>query len=288
MHAVARRSNSGIVLLVVLAATFSPRPAESQTAVTTCGQEVKGDAYLTGDLDCPPDTEAAVQVLKGHLDLGGFTIRGGEIGVLCAKDTDETAPNGDEIYEYTHCSIANGSIVDQTLAGIVARDFKELDGVTVAPAAGAIYAIVAHRHLAVNNVNVQVASDGSAIYGASRAKIEGQNLTMTGGYSGIAFAKTVKIVGITASGYQYGAINSQKTNVTNATLTGGTLGIGALHARVVNSTITGNSEAGVYATRATIIGSTLTGNGTDIRTVHPPKVDNVTCDTSDWGVCAND
>ena len=119
-------SNVGSSLLVVAVVTVGivgVRTADAQTAITTCGQEVSGDAYLVGDLVCPSSTEAAVVIENGHLDLGGFTIHGGEYGVICGRDTGETV-NGQELYKYGKCRISNGTVADQTVLGIDAASWS--------------------------------------------------------------------------------------------------------------------------------------------------------------------
>jgi hypothetical protein len=283
-------SNLGFTLLVIAAVVvFGAQPAGAQTAITTCGQEVRGDAYLVGNLDCPVDTEAAVVIENGHLDLAGFTIRGGEYGVICGRDTGETI-NGDELYKYGKCSISDGTIADQTVVGVDARDI-ELTDVTIAPAPEAIFGIIVFRRMLFANVDLQLPSAVAAgIFGVlNKPRIEGSNLTITGGGHGISFVNKVKIAGMTASGYLYRAIGAKTVDLENADLTGGTDGIQAGSARIADSTITGHSDTGVRATRLRISGSTVTGNTLDLRLERRPKLENTICDTSNgWGVCAND
>lgn len=79
--------------------------ASAQTKVTTCGQVVTGNAFLSADLDCTgfadqveippqgsiydPPTQllgpAVVISKKGTLDLQGHTITGGNVGVYCPR-----------------------------------------------------------------------------------------------------------------------------------------------------------------------------------------------------------
>lgn len=284
-------SNVGSSLLVVAVVTVGivgARTADAQTAITTCGQEVRGDAYLVGDLVCPSGTEAAVVIENGHLDLGGFTIHGGEYGVICGRDTGETI-NGQELYKYGKCSISNGTVADQTVLGIDARQL-ELTDVTIAPAPEATFGIVIFRRMLFANVSLQLpATVAAGIFGVlNKPRIEGSNLTITGGGFGISFVNKVKIAGLTASGYVNHAIGAKTVDLENADLSGGTNGIQAGSARVVDSSIIGHSDAGVRATRLTISGSTVTGNAIDLELERRPKIDSTTCDTSNWGVCAND
>ena len=286
MCAVTRCSNLGILGLIVASLVVFPAArAASQTAITACGQEVKGDAYLVGDLDCPEETEAAVTIQNGHLDMRGFTIRGGEYGVFCAKETGEIGTaTGEEIYKYVNCSVSNGTIVDQTELGVDASKLKLTD-VTIAPAGG--FAIIASKELRFANVTVQLPAGGRGIVGNGR--IDGSNLTITGGRLGIAFAKKVSIKGMTMSGMTAYGVTGSTIRLENASVTDcGSNGIEGDKVRIIDSVVTGHSEVGVRAVRLRTAGSTVTGNGTDLFSVHRPKVVTTTCDTSNWGVCAND
>lgn len=90
-------------------------------AITTCGQVVpnKTLAYLTGDLDCtgftggPPDAAeflvggAVYLGRKSRLDLRGFTITGGEHGVLCDA---RICHNGKQCTKGP-CEVFNGTLI---------------------------------------------------------------------------------------------------------------------------------------------------------------------------------
>ena len=79
--------------LLFLTVTLPPdSAAQAPVEVNTCGQVVTGDGFLAADVDCTGftggllDYGAAVVLSRGStLDLGGFTLRGGQIGVICAK-----------------------------------------------------------------------------------------------------------------------------------------------------------------------------------------------------------
>jgi hypothetical protein len=280
MEPVSRVAHVSTFVLVVLLAASVPEAA-SQTAVTVCGQLVRGDAYLTDDLDCSPDTEAAVQLEGGSLDLRGFTIRGGEYGVLCATTLDEEL----EIYRYLTCRVFGGGIITgQSVFGIDGRTLV-VDDVTVAVDTG--FAIIVQKHLTFTNVTLQLGADATGTYGP-RAKIEGTNLTLTGGKSGVAFTKKILLDGVTATGYSDRGISGVTVKLRNASLTGGAYGVVAAHGRVESSVITGSSIAGIHATFLKVIGSTVTGNALDLQSEHRPRVEDTTCDTSNgWGVCSS-
>jgi hypothetical protein len=61
-------------LLIAAGTLLAPARAHA-VDVTSCGQFVRGNAKLTGDLDCSATADDAVK-LQGRLHLGGFTITG--------------------------------------------------------------------------------------------------------------------------------------------------------------------------------------------------------------------
>jgi hypothetical protein len=283
------RSSFGIALLAVaFVAVCGVRPAEAQTALTTCGQEIDGDAYLTGDLTCPPDTEFIVMLRNGHLDLAGFTLSGGEYGVLCARHTGEFAPNGDELVRYVNCSVSNGTIADTTALGVDGREVR-LSDVTIAPTTGAevVFATASHKRLRFTNLVLQLPANGVGFHGTIDGKIEGTNLTMVGGVAAIIQTSKVRIDGLNASGYSDHGIDARSVQLNNSSLTGGSgavFGVASINTRIESSTVTGHEDFGVAGHHLKVANSTVTGNGIDIQSDRPPKVKNTTCDTSNgWG-----
>ncbi len=61
-------------LLIAAGVLLVPAPTHA-VDVTSCGQSVRGNAKLTGDLDCSATDDDAVK-LQGRLHLEGFTITG--------------------------------------------------------------------------------------------------------------------------------------------------------------------------------------------------------------------
>lgn len=287
-----RRGYSVIVPLMI-AGTIGLAAGRSaaQTAITTCGQAVQGDAYLVGDLNCPDGTEAAVEIRNGSLDLRGFTISGGEYGVFCARPLGTFAPNGDEFYRYVTCSVSNGTIKDQSVLGVDARELT-LTNVTIQESDPALLvAVVAHKRLRVSNVDVQVGPGVLGIFGTGQNKmrLEGSDLTVTGGAIGISWAKKVQVDGLSVTGYELDGLYVRQVDLTGATISGGERGIAAGKVRLTSSTVTGNSVVGVTGIQFKLEGSTITGNALDLQSTKRPKLENTTCDTSNgWGVCAND
>lgn len=117
------RSLCAAIALVVLA--FAPAvhgaPPPADVAITSCGQVIpkKTLGYLTGDLDCTgftggpanigaQDAGAAVYIeKKGRLDLRGFTITGGQHGVVC----DALICKANHLCSKGPCEVFNGTIV---------------------------------------------------------------------------------------------------------------------------------------------------------------------------------
>jgi len=107
-----------VVLRTLLAATIASLtlpladidPARAQTPVSSCEQVVEGDGYLTGDLDCGPNTEAGVEIRSGgSLDMRGFGIHGGEYGVLCADEGRIISFM--DVFRYTPCRVFGGGTI---------------------------------------------------------------------------------------------------------------------------------------------------------------------------------
>ena len=283
-----RRGSVFATLLFLVTTTAGISAA--QTAVTACGQEVEGDAYLVGDLDCPDGTEAALTMRNGSLDLRGFTIRGGEYGVLCAKGLGTFAPNGEEFRRYLTCGVANGTIADQTLVAIDAGDLTLTD-VTIQESGATVFGAYAHKRLRVGNVDVELGPGAIGVSGtgALKMRLEGTGLTITGGRIGISFVKTVRVDGLTVTGYEVDGIYAAKVDVTNGMVSGGERGVAAGKIRLIDSVVTGNSVVGVIGDHVQLEGSTITGNGLDVESNHRPKLENTACGTSNgWGVCSDD
>ena len=283
-----------LVATMVSVACFvaSTYPAHAQTAVTACEQVVEGDGYLTGDLDCPPGTEAAVELRsQGSLDMRGFSIHGGEFGVLCSGPHKMEA--GVEIYVYTACRVFGGGTIDgQSVQGIDGSRVDVAD-LTISEAATdptrsvPPLAITAHKGLRFTNLNLQLAGTVPGIQ--CLGSVTGTGLTVTGGGFAIDGARTVKIDGVTASGYF--AQSARTVKLANASLAGGTTAISEVTRAVTltNSVVTGHSGTAIRAQHIKLVGSSVTGNALDLHADFPPRLVSSTCETSNgWGVCSND
>ena len=274
-------------------------PAHAQTAVTACEQVVEGDAYLPGDLDCPPGTEAAIELRsQGSLDMRGFSIHGGEFGVLCSGPHKMEA--GVEIYVYTACRVFGGGTIDgQSVQGIDGSRVDIAD-LTISVAATdptksvQPLAITAHKGLRFTNLNLQLAGTVPGIQ--CNGGVKGTGLTVSGGGTVIDNARSVKIDGVTASGYSRFAPYARTVRLTNASLTDGTEAIGEVPGvsltrgvTLTNSVVTGHSGTAIRAQHIKLVGSSVTGNALDLHADFPPRLVSSTCETSNgWGVCSND
>ena len=291
-------------LRALLAATISlviadVHSAPAQTAVTSCEQVLQGDGYLSGDLNCGPNTEAAVEIRPGGtLDMRGFAIHGGEYGVLCSGPA--TTISGMTVYPYAPCRVFGGGTIDgPSVVGIVASRL-DLADVTINTDA---YGLIIHRSLSFTNVNLQLGGPYAVGIGAAvTAPLVGTGLTVTGGASAIENGGRVKIDGVTASGYRTFAQTPRTVRLANASLTGGERAIRdfsddpcisrcprTAQVTMTDSVVTGHSGSAIKANRIRLIRSTVTGNGLDLQAEHRPRLRDSTCQTSNgWGVCTND
>lgn len=276
----ARVACSFLALVGLIVASL-PVAAHAQTAVSICGQIVSGDAYLANDLDCPPSFAASVIVEGGSLDLRGFTIRGGEVGVLCAHPIWE-----ENTFVYKKCRVFGGAIEDFDVAGVAA---KKLDLSDVA-LTGTGLAVVTHKSLRFANLAIDAAAEnGNAGIFTLNGAVKGTNLTMLGGAQAI-WAGKFDVDGMVASGSLSGVIRANAVRLRHASLTGGGAGVhGGKKATIENSIITGYAEEGVQAQRITLVASTVTGNGLDLHAQKARLFDGSTCGTSSGlGVCTAD
>jgi hypothetical protein len=123
--------------LLLLTVTFPlSSAAQVPVEVNTCGQVVSGDGFLAADLDCTGFTggllgygAAVILSRRATLDLRGFTLRGGEYGVICAKPCGGAS---NALCSVPSCKIrgGGGTIAGATKIGILSERVV-LDDVTV-------------------------------------------------------------------------------------------------------------------------------------------------------------
>lgn len=280
MRRAVRTTATGIVTVVGLLSA-GVCVTHAQTSVTTCGQTVSGDAVLANDLDCPPDSYTAVMHTGGRLDLAGHTISGSQYAVICGEPEDP-----EPFIELRKCRVSGGTITGFTKSGVSGHKL-DLDDVTFS-GSDDTYAIYAAKSLRFANVHIVGAPGSIGVLGFHVQKVKGTNLTVEGGQGGIVEAGNVDIDGIVVSGLTDQGVVGKTVKIENGSFTGGTLGIGAVNAKVAATTVTG-ADTGILSTRMQIKDSTVTGNDLDLDSVQAPKVKNTTCNTSNgWGVCAND
>jgi hypothetical protein len=165
---------SAMTLVLLLATSASALP--TVVTVTTCGQVVPKRAIglLTAGLDCrglPNDT--AIRVEKGGtLDLRGFPLSGGKIGVECVTPC---ALSGPDCFVPTKCTIKNGTVQDSTGTGIAGGD------------------------LTIESVTVQD-HDLRGIDGGRRVKITDSTITNNGGEGAVADNLIVRSSTISGNG----------------------------------------------------------------------------------------
>jgi hypothetical protein len=132
--------------------------------VTECGQEFAGVGYLVGDLNCATTTGPAVVITgKGSLDFRGFTIVGGEAGIVCLQSCTVNGP---------------GMLTSTTSVGIGAAGALALNNLTVANSGGD--GIVGYRQVRVDD-SVLLGNSGSGVR-SERVVIRGSVVTGNGNF----------------------------------------------------------------------------------------------------------
>ena len=267
------RPLSSTVRLVIL--TLSLPLATSAHAgvveVTTCGQSFTGRGVLMNDLDCTglPPARASVEVVRGRLDMNGFTISNGTAGVRCLKRCRINGP---------------GTIIDHSFDGIDAKGPAKVVGVDL---------------IDNNHFGIQCFRSCSVV---GPATISGH------ADYGIVSPKNVKVTGMAITGNRGGirARNSDgksRVRMRDSLVTGNEFGIDGDKVKVSGSEITGNATGGIILGRrlndpcnerrrtAAVKNSVVTGNDggatcgvsetcADLMLCRPPRLKDVTCDTS--------
>jgi hypothetical protein len=147
----------------------------AQVEVNTCGQVLTGSGFLSADLDCTGlDVPYAVAITKrGSLDLRGFTITGGKLGILCADPCPDVPTGGTCL---SRCTIlgGGGAVTGAEIVGIEA-DKTTITELTVSNCGG--------RGIDVHNLkltNSTVTGNGQGTASGRRAYIRGSVITGNG------------------------------------------------------------------------------------------------------------
>jgi len=237
------------VVLSLLLLALVPA-AWAQVAVDHCGQHISGSGFLVQDLDCPTTEPAVTMTSTGILELGGFSIHGGEYGIQCLRS----------------CSVIGPGVVSGA----------EEDGI------GAI------GHLMLSNMTST--GNGFAGGKAGRSALVLDSDLEGNQHCGVESLGTLRAKRSMMTGNGCGAYGDRSARLSEVTATGnavvGVLGSGI---GLVDSTVTGNGSdprCGVEAVCADVIAflrpprlrnSTC---GTSATTSDPP--------TGTWGVCSAD
>jgi hypothetical protein len=264
-------------LLVLCLALPVSAAASTPVPVTTCGQILAGDGFLTGDLDCSAQPAAAATVTlskTGRLNLGGFTLTGSPNVVDTVRCEDRCIING-------------------------------LGGSNLGTIAGGQHAI-ASRSGKSGRVDVFYTTVTGAEFGIVAPKVHARQLHVTGNtFEGIRGDK-VKLIDSTVTdngGLGAGVRGEAQVKLIAAVITGnGGAGVegGKLHAQ--DSTVTGNGTDPACGVTAVCADLSLQRKPHLKRTPCDTSLDRLACTcsvgaapgpgtdpaTHNFGVCAND
>lgn len=156
---------------VMLAFSVSPATAGGPPQeLTSCNQDVEGDVYLTGDLDCTGVGGMGVNLLKqATLELRGFSIRNAQnIGVQCFKACTILGPGSitgshNGIWAPRKVSVVDVDLLDNGVLGIGGDKIELVDS----SVEGSRQGIVGGRRVDLVNSTV-TGSDWAGVTVASR------------------------------------------------------------------------------------------------------------------------
>jgi hypothetical protein len=162
----------GPLLIATIAALVLVRServhAKTLVAVSTCGQEYAGDGYLTGDLDCTGSGGPAVSINgKGRLALQGFTITGGDVGIVCLQSCRITGP---------------GALIAPASTGIASAGALTVSNLTIADSGGD--GIVGYRQVRV--VDSTLVGNGGSGVRSQRVVIRGSLITANASFGALS------------------------------------------------------------------------------------------------------
>jgi hypothetical protein len=116
------------LLIGTITLALSPAPAMAggpPQPLTECNQNVEGDVYLTGDLDCTGVSGMGVNLMKrATLNLNGFSIRNAQdYAVQCFKNCDIIGPgslvgNFGGIWAPHRVDVVDVDLIDNGVLGI--------------------------------------------------------------------------------------------------------------------------------------------------------------------------
>jgi hypothetical protein len=179
--------------------------------VTTCGQVLTGDGYLTGDLDCSGQTIGAASVTlskTGRLNLGGFTITG-------SSDPDVF----DIVRCEDRCIILGPGTINGGEHGIASRAGKSgrVDAIGVTVTGAEFGMLVPNLHAS------QIVVTGNTFEGirSHKAKIVDSQITGNGGMgAGVRGDDVVRLFATTVTGNGAAGVEGGKLHATDSQITG--------------------------------------------------------------------
>jgi len=283
----------GVGLCAAFLSAHAVGPAMAATAVTFCGQVVRGKAFLASDLDCSGTTDDAVILGGGTLDLRGFTLTGNnsdiDCTVHCTRSCKITSdpPGG---------TITGGGVgvCDWPTPGTPDPPLRSLR-VTSVTIDGNVDGGVQANIGRVLIRNSTLSNNGTGVNADSvfRGRLRVINSTITNNRNGFkasisAVVKDSVVSGSTHDGGRAGEKlvlrRSQVTGSGNFGLTGGA------KMRIVDSEISGNGQEGISTfsdgptrlVRATIDGNG--GSGVDTRGFPARIIDSTITNNGGHGV----
>lgn len=183
--------------------------------VTTCGQTVPAGAVgiVLNDITCSQAAGSFVVTLddRAALDLGGHTLTGGEVGVLCNRRCTITGAPG---------TIRNAQRGVSGVPGTATR-------------------------VKLGNVTLENHSFGAISTDVSRpTRVRGAQVSITGG-AGV-FARVVRLTNFTAAGLQLDVVTANRAILDGCSITANAgLGVYSTRATLRDCTVTGNSGGGI-------------------------------------------
>jgi putative surface-exposed virulence protein len=237
------------------------------TAITSCGQLVTTNAFLTQDLYCPGQDAIVVGAPGITIDLKGFTLRGdrtgGNDGIVDTGYDGVTIRNGVVRNFYLGMNLYAGAGADGISVSKLIVSGNLFDGILVSGDSATIQSLTASGNggdgvdVEGNGTRIQsstASGNGNAGFLVSGDSATIQSSTTTGNdFHGIAvFSDFATIQSSTASGNGDDGIHAEGnlTNVKSSTAAGNVLNgidVRGNGTKIQSSTASGNGSEGIYA-----------------------------------------
>ena len=229
-------------VLSFLVAVGGARAAHAATQVDTCGQNLSGDGFLVGDLDCSATSADGVVIDGGALDLRGHSIVGSsESGTATVRCTRS-------------CSVVSdppgGVITNGTIFGIVGDIASGKVNLRVRDVVVDSNVIGIHAFSGKVDVRDSTVSNNSsdAIFASGSINVSNSNVTGNLGY-GVSTSASAKV---------------RRVRIRDSIIVGNSAGVLSDKISIVGSTIAGNATYGVRTNDVVVVKeSIIDGNGED-------------------------